>query len=106
MGAHRCDTVGCVLGHATGCLTKKEFRALCEDRELMSIFNINFLVWSKKFLEIEDSREDDNGVWRFLFDAEWAYTNFSSRQDAIDRMNYVIQHGIAPEEWTFKENFC
>lgn len=91
---HTCDSVGCVLGHATGCLTEEEFKKIPRNY----LGDIDFFEWAKEFLGLPYN------IWDFLFSPQWA-TIYPSRTDAIKRMDYVLKHGEAPEDWSYVNSF-
>lgn len=81
-----CGTAACIIGHATRYF-KDEF----------SKVNFSYLRFSEEVF-----CEDDYSTWGFLFGSDWS----NDLNEAIARINLVIENGKCPDKWRFKDQFA
>jgi hypothetical protein len=87
-----CGTAACVIGHSTSVFPLKE-------SDLDYAFGENQVDWvgySERITGIP--HKDDNDLWRYLF----GVNHPNSISKAIDRFNYVIENGKAPDSWDYE----
>ena len=92
-----CNTSGCIVGYTTA-LDGSNVLANFIDKHNGGI---NFIGWSNYFyFNTENTflNEEDDGMWDFLFYGHWP----DSKSHALTRMDYVIEHSAAPEDWDYK----
>lgn len=99
-----CNTVGCIIGHCTGLMTKKEFKSCLANNK------INFLQVSDILFNINIK----SPIWDFLFSSNWG-TNFtvdsifsyyyeagSQKKAFLKRLDYIIENKSVPEGFSLQ----
>jgi hypothetical protein len=83
---HKCNSVGCVIGHCT---------VLDDFDNIPTLWNdeINFTEWSTNYTGIA-LRESE---WIWCFDSLWNQTD-NTPTGAAHRIEWLLNHGL-PEDW-------
>ena len=96
---HECDSVGCMIGHATILDTKENFN------EYMYNGVVSFKIWSYAFFlgfdrKLKVSSDELNQLWHFLFSAKHdGIYNGPKTEHAIARVQYVIDNHELRSDW-------
>lgn len=83
---HKCDSVGCVIGHCT----------VLDDIDNIPTFqggDIRFDEWSKIFTELVPY----SGKWKWCFSTYWKQID-NTPTGAAERIEWLLNHGL-PEDW-------
>jgi len=87
-----CGTVGCIVGH---CI-------VLDYDNFINNYIIpypKFTIWSVNFFEVVDEE------WDFLFSSDWQASEFhSTKEGAINRLEYAIKYDDIPDNYSFNEN--
>jgi len=86
-----CDSIGCIVGHCASLYTLDELPRYKGKKEI-NFGRVAELIGISSF----------DGLWDFLFDEDWGnYKNVNAKEDALNRMDYVLKHGVEPKIWDF-----
>ncbi len=83
---HKCNSVGCVIGHCT----------VLDDIDNIPTFwndEIDFSQWSKNYTGLKTGETE----WNWCFDSLWACVD-NTPTGAADRIEWLLNHGL-PEDW-------
>ena len=87
---HKCDSVGCVIGHCT----------VLDDIDNIPTINdeINFTEWSENYTGLIAGESE----WVWCFDSNWKPID-NTATGAADRIKWLLNHGL-PEDWLEQMN--
>jgi hypothetical protein len=88
---HKCNSVGCVIGHCT---------ALDDIDNIPTLWNdeINFHKWSENYTGLIAGKSE----WIWCFDAYWIHID-NTPTGAADRIEWLLKHGL-PKDWLRQMN--
>jgi hypothetical protein len=86
---HICKSVGCILGHCTRLMPKKEFLKFVDKED----GTIDYSGIGKKLFGLEVNTY----IWYFLFGSSWSIVD-NTIPGAIARIEYIIQNPYANYE--------
>ena len=92
---HRCDTVGCLLGHGA-----KAFDLICPQYYAEYPYGFSYIQFSNIIFPMLSNGRDGNKSWHFLFSDEWSLHQPSFSQ-AMERLNYFIDNNGVLPEWNY-----
>lgn len=91
---HECDSVGCIIGHCTVLDDYENIPII--DKVVGSGKKLDFTTWSETFFDLNSESDE----WEFMFSDFWSEDEKASTlEQAIKRLEYVINHESVPKDW-------
>ena len=96
---NQCHTIGCLLGNSAR-IFEAEFT-----NDLFLTYGFEYILFGRKYFPyLYGSYDYGNIRWDYLFGSSWFYTEFNKFEDALQRVENLLENDLECNEFSFETN--